>query len=251
MSKQYNVGHYEVIDRIEKRHFWFRARNELLKLVIKRFLRKQTTSPSPSLLEVGCGTGRVMGALQSVGCTVTGMDINRKALDYAKNNTTGVLIRKSFLSYSPEKLYDAVGMFDVLEHVQEDASFLEKARKVLAKNGYLFLTVPAGEKYWTQLDTAAGHLRRYEPDTLIAQLAKVGFRVIWWSYWGVLTLPLFSLKRTNSSKILTGNHLDEYLSIPKEPFNTILFWIMNIEHKLLFRIRWKTGATLLVVAKRD
>jgi hypothetical protein len=55
-------------------------------------------------------------------------------------------------------------MLDVLEHVDDDASFLaETANENLADDGYLLLSVPAWQMLFSGHDRALEHRRRYQP----------------------------------------------------------------------------------------
>jgi SAM-dependent methyltransferase len=268
MSKTYSITHYEDIDRIERKHFWFLARNEMLRKVITACLhgkavgehvssggskqhKKKEGNGTSEFLEVGCGTGIVIRLLEFLGFAVTGLDINKKALDFARNGTHASLVQKSFLTYRPAKRFDAVGMFDVIEHIKNDAAFLSKARVALKPHGMLFITVPAGKWLWSELDPAAGHERRYEPDEIIQKVRESGFDIVFWNYWGVFTLPLFFFWRKLSAKNLNGNSLDDYFSLPNPIINFLLLIIHHIEHTFLFTVKWGKGASIVLCAVKN
>ena len=71
--------------------------------------------------------------------------------------------------------YDCVVACEVMEHVQDDAAFLQKLRSLLSPSGQLILSVPSRMKYWSVHDEIVGHLRRYEKDQLIQLLKNNGF----------------------------------------------------------------------------
>ena len=67
----------------ERRHFWFRARNKLLSAVVRQLVAD--LADGYRLLEVGCGTGNVLRALEQV-CTrgnVIGLDLYPQGLHLA------------------------------------------------------------------------------------------------------------------------------------------------------------------------
>jgi SAM-dependent methyltransferase len=84
--------------------------------------------------------------------------------------------------------FDLVGLFDVVEHVEDDAGLLDQAAKLVAPDGYILLTVPADPRLWSSLDDYAGHLRRYTRKMVFDLIARAGlvpgvvvpiFRVLW------------------------------------------------------------------------
>ena len=55
--------------------------------------------------------------------------------------------------------WDAVCLFDVLEHVDDEAGTLAACRRLLAPDGRLFVTVPAYAWLWSRHDELLGHRR--------------------------------------------------------------------------------------------
>jgi 2-polyprenyl-3-methyl-5-hydroxy-6-metoxy-1,4-benzoquinol methylase len=89
----------------------------------------------------------------------------------------------------------AVGMFDVLEHIQDDEGFLRQVSELLAPGGRLYLTTPAYQALWSTEDQFAGHYRRYTLAALRKKLAAVGLQVEFASYiFLFLPLPVLLLR---------------------------------------------------------
>ena len=72
---------------------------------------------------------------------------------------------------------DSVVAVNVLEHVEDDLTFLRAAHAVLALRGALLLFVPAFGQLHGTLDEAFGHFRRYTKSALRSKLSQAGFRV--------------------------------------------------------------------------
>ena len=156
--------------RMEERHFWHRARN--------RFILKELDelAPPARVLEVGCGSGAVSSALVRAGYRVVGVD------------TALVLVQKAdarcpeatFVAGPLEQLsdgerdFDAVGFFDVLEHLDDPEALLRAAMARLKPGGLVLATVPALQRLFSSVDEAAGHKRRYEPGELAALFERAG-----------------------------------------------------------------------------
>lgn len=249
MSATYNVNHYKIISAAESNHFWFKARNTMLASLVHAFI---PVIERKSFLEVGCGTGIVLGTLKSLGFTVTGLDVNQTALDFAKAKHTGAhLIRQSLFTYTSPRPYSAIGAFDVLEHQSHDLLFLKRCYGLLEKDGNLLLTVPASMRLWSFLDAVSGHKRRYGRDGLAATLTKAGFSIRFMNYWSVLTLPFYILYRLGIGRRRTSSTLDMYLAVPHPFVNRLFYGMLSLERLFFTRIPFPFGATLVVCAKKQ
>ncbi len=249
MSKTYDSSYYEKIDRIERHHFWFLNRSMLLEQVIRSYI------PVPHntfFLEVGFGTGIVLRLLDSMGFNTTGIDVNTRALLYAKKQTHAALIRQSIYTFKAKKHYDSVGAFDVMEHQSDERKFLLCCKQLLKKNGYLFLTVPAGPYLWSQYDELSGYKKRYTKPHLKALVSSCGFHLEYCTYWQTFILPFYLLARKFPYIVGQKKDLMEhmYLKIPIQPFHMLLYALGRLEMKFLPYVSFPVGASLIVVARK-
>jgi len=103
-------------------------------------LNKLEAVPDGKLLDVGCATGIFLDLARKRGWNVKGVELSKWASDCARNEFhldvfTGTLQEASL----PEKNYDVVTAWDILEHLLDPASFLREASKVLKPGGTLLL----------------------------------------------------------------------------------------------------------------
>lgn len=75
----------------------------------------------------------------------------------------------------PDDAFATVCAFDVVEHVDDDEQALAELARVLKPGGRLLVSTPLYMDQWTEFDRIVGHRRRYEPDALVAMLARHGF----------------------------------------------------------------------------
>jgi len=139
------------------------------------------------ILDVGCGVGSLSLYLASLGATVTGIDVSKRALKIADKarlhaGIQHLTFKHLQLSEVTEK-FDLVICTEVIEHITNDSIFAQQLYARLKKGGSLFLTTPLTSAPLHKLgllekwDTDVGHLRRYTPHSITQLLEKSGFKI--------------------------------------------------------------------------
>ena len=145
---------------------------------------------------------------------------------------------------------------DVLEHVEKDREFLGEIRALLAKDGHLYLSVPACQFLWSQADTDAGHFRRYNLSLLAGVLKKAGFEIVSRTYFFFpLVPPLFASRtlpwnqgkrQTRGAETYAADHQPQEGILQK-----ILAVLLSIELRVLkLGIRIPMGTSCFAAARR-
>jgi methionine biosynthesis protein MetW len=99
------------------------------------------------VLDVGCGSG-ILGAalMQKKQCTVVGVDSDPKAVAIAKgrlNDARSVdLEHTGWSDQLSLAWFDAIIFGDVLEHTKEPEAILREAKRLLAPNGHIIVSLP-------------------------------------------------------------------------------------------------------------
>jgi SAM-dependent methyltransferase len=118
---------------------------------------------------------------------VTGIDSEPLALDYCRRRgMTDLHLQEGFSAAEP---YDVVTLFDVLEHVPDEAGFLAWIHGLLRPGGSLVVTVPAFSWLWSRHDELNHHQRRYTRRQLVAALHRARFEVTLASYFNFWLFP--------------------------------------------------------------
>ncbi len=107
---------------------------------VQRYSKRKGT-----LLDVGCGEGFFLKAASDAGWEVAGveMSVTHKPSPELKLN----ILNEDFLNVDlPEKMFDAVTFYDVLEHLPYPRETLQKAQSLLKEGGLLVIRVP-NEKF--------------------------------------------------------------------------------------------------------
>jgi SAM-dependent methyltransferase len=200
----YDPTHFAAIAAAERRHFWFRARNRVLRTVLTPL---GAAMPAPGrVLEIGCGTGNTLRVLEQAcpAATVIGMDLFVEGLRFARAETRARLLQARIEAPPFRTRFHLIGLFDVLEHIEGDRAALEAIHAMLEPGGHLALTVPAGQHLWSPFDEAAHHCRRYEMPNLLALLKATGYEVQLATPFMTATYPALWLSRRLARRAQKG-----------------------------------------------
>lgn len=172
----YPAGGFVAIESGSSGNYWFDHRADAVADALEDLGCR-------SLWEVGAGSGAMSHRLEARGMSVVAveplLDGARQIADGATGPTFCGLLHELAL---PDGSLPAVGMFDVLEHLDDPEAVLAEVRRILLPGGLLVLTVPALQWLWSDEDDVAGHQLRYTRRTLRAQLRGAGFAELRASY---------------------------------------------------------------------
>lgn len=141
--------------------------------------------------------------------------------------------------------FNGVGLFDIIEHLDEPERALREAHRILEPGGFVFITVPASHALWSAMDVAAGHRRRYSAGELRELLRSTGFIVRRVSYMFPCLFPFIYLARNNPSY----NTLDRQVSAGKLT-NVLARVFFFFEDVVLDFVDWPVGTTVLGVGQK-
>ena len=250
----YDPAFFAGLFAVEDRHFWFRARNQVISALTSQAVAQ--LSPGYRVLEVGCGDGNVLRFLERACPTgmVVGMDLYGEGLKYARTRTSCSLVQGD-ASRSPfGKKFQVIGIFDVLEHLPDDERILRDLWELLDDRATLLLTVPAHPKLWSYTDEAWGHCRRYRPEELRDKLEAAGYHVEYLTEYMASVYPLVWLNRKVRAKPRSDLSAAQLLQrevriVPV--FNRILSFLLSREtQRVTARKSLPFGASLLAVARK-
>jgi SAM-dependent methyltransferase len=176
---------------LEDSSFWFRHRNRCIVAAVRRY------PPPGPILDVGGGNGYVTRGLLDAGFESVLLEPGRVGALNArtKRGVHDVLCATLEDCAFEAGTLPAIGLFDVLEHIEDDGAFMNLLQQILEPRGLLYITVPAHRCLWSASDVDARHYRRYNTRQLISKLSP-GFDVLYSTYlFQTLALPCY-LKRT-------------------------------------------------------
>ncbi len=247
-SKNMNEGLLESFNKVEKIHWWWEGRRELLKL----FLTK--TRPK-KILDIGCGTGETLTFLKTIfpNADLFGIDYSSKAVKFSKDRG-----HKNIFKAGANKLpfkkntFDVILFLDVLEHIDDDFGAIKEAKRVLKSGGKIIITGPSLNFIWSDHDTNQGHKRRYsrkdlkklcfDSDLNLKFLASFNF---------FLSFPIIIIRLLSRIKPLRSfanysNSLNYDIAY-SNPMNSLLKYIFVKEVCTLKYIRYPFGISVSAV----
>ena len=114
-----------------------------LKHGIFQALRKHAQPPA-SILEIGCGSGRLLYLAQRSGFQVAGLELSPFLAESVRTKLGIPVESANFLTYRPQSgtRYDVVILQHVLEHLPDCIAAMESIRELLLPNGIGLMEFP-------------------------------------------------------------------------------------------------------------
>jgi SAM-dependent methyltransferase len=246
---------YHRFFEVEDHHWWFVGRRAIVgRLMEQELVTSSGSAATHRILDIGCGTGGMLPLLSRFG-RVTGIDSEPLALDYCRRRGfTDVALQEGFAASAP---FEVVTLFDVLEHVPDEAGFLNWIQGLLAPGGHLIVTVPAFPSLWSRHDELNHHCRRYRSASLRAALTRAGFHIARMTYFNFLLFPLAAADRLVGGRKGRAAGLDPARDAadilkPLEigPLNAPLSAIFSSEASLVGKTDLPYGVSLFAAARR-
>jgi 2-polyprenyl-3-methyl-5-hydroxy-6-metoxy-1,4-benzoquinol methylase len=158
------------------------------------FLRAK--GDAPSVLDIGCATGALLASLRARGWRVTGVEISPSA-EYAQKERR-LDVRNIPLEESnfPAESFDAILASHLGAHLNDPRSFFLALRRILKKDGKIFITTPNISGLQARLfggrwrSAIFDHLYLFSKRTLIKMLKTCGFKTEGVYTWGGLAAGL-------------------------------------------------------------
>jgi hypothetical protein len=254
LGKTFNVdypesGHLDSLS-FEEESFWFKNRNGVIFEVLKKLSIKD------SFIDIGGGNGLQAYFVQKKfpevkvclvepgysGCLFA----KKRGVKYVYNCLFNDFDFKNFNS-------EIVGLFDVVEHIEDDVDFLKRLSSNLSRGNKIVVTVPSYNWLWSDLDDYGGHYRRYNKKMIYSLAKESGLRVCYFSYFFSYLIPLIYALRKIPYKFRgkrTKERILETENIQHKPSWIVskLFSYFNaVEMFFIKKYSLKFGASIIVV----
>ncbi len=232
-------------------HWWYIGRK---KIVLKQ-IKKYFNTEGASILDIGCGPGGMLNDLQAFG-KVFGIDSSFKSIKFCRE--------KSYLNTCNSNVenlpfedssFSAVLMLDVLEHVNNDKEVLDEAVRVCKPGGLIFLTVPAFQFLWGNIDIVTHHKRRYTVNDLKMLAETSGLHIVKASYFNFFLFPFIAavriMERFMFKKFQGEAPVKSDFAFNKPGIvNQLLAAVFAVESRLLSSFDFPVGVSIIFLLRK-
>ncbi len=216
--------------------WWYRGRASVVRDILSR-----GPASNGQVLDFGAGFGGMHVELSARG-TVHAFEPDKEAQEVVAKKPYATVYSDPDSALARE--YDLIGLFDVLEHIEDDAGFLEKARKALTIKGKLAITVPAMPFLWSNHDVSHHHFRRYTKRSLKKVLLDAGFVIDYMSYWNMVLFAPAALAR-----IMNKSGEGRSFALPRF-IDSIFYSIVQSEVALMRHMPLPFGVSLIALVSK-
>lgn len=235
---------YEWMRDVERDHWWFAARREIIADQIERL----SLPAEAEILEAGCGNGGNLEMLSRFGA-VRAIEPDEEACAFAARG--GRDVRQGFLPHQiPDfgTAFDLVAAFDVIEHIDDDAGSVAALSALLRPGGRFIATVPANQWMWSHHDELNHHKRRYDMASFRRLFERAGLTVDKATHFNTLLYPPIAAVRM--IKNITRSKESDLDATPSPAANAMLKSVFGLEKPLLRGLDLPFGVSILLTARK-
>ncbi len=173
LSKEYQIMH-----EFETNYWWYVGLHEL----ILHFVKKKSGGEQLSILDAGCGTGRLLDLLKEHNSV--GFDFSDEAISFCNLKGIKNVFRQDINNWTSDEKFDIITSIDVIcsigigNYEQIIKNFFDG----LKNDGILILNLPAFESLRRNHDKAVFVGKRFKRNELEKSLIDAGFQIKFISY---------------------------------------------------------------------
>lgn len=165
-------------------YHWYQSRFQLRRYVQAFYLAIPYLNKTKTVLDFGCGDGRMTALIAPHSKKVVGIDNQERPIAFARLmvNEKNVEFHSVELESLPKQNFDVMICFDVIEHIprRNAAEHLNQLRNLLTSNGVLLITTPNRKEFWGRIfghKTDEKHYYEYSLEELENMLQSAGFKI--------------------------------------------------------------------------
>jgi SAM-dependent methyltransferase len=235
---------------LEGEHWWFRAR----RLILRDLLARLEWPPQPKILEIGVGPGHNLLEIYPWDARLEGVEPDPALAGLATARSPMPVFNASIDQLPPEiqeESYDGVTMFDVLEHIPDDARALQIVHRKLKPGGRIALSAPAYMWLWGQQDIVNQHCRRYTLRELGRRLQAAHFTIERMTYFNTLLFLPIALVRLVARCSRQAYKPEGDFVYVRRSSNAVLFTLFSVERFFLRYLDFPFGVSVFAVARKN
>lgn len=151
-SKEYR----EAIDKFELKQKEYRMRRfgiERANIVKSLFI-----NTNKNVLDVGSGWGFFLKIIREEGFQCQGIELSRNMAEFSRKKFNLPVTSIPIEEYKPNKKFDIITLFGVIEHVKYPIDFLKHCKRLLADEGYILIFTPNFESVAVKVQGSSANM---------------------------------------------------------------------------------------------
>jgi SAM-dependent methyltransferase len=230
--------------------WWIVGRKAILRVFLDRAV---ATRPVRRIFEIGCGSGNNFDLLSKYGriiaCDASPVQVRRAR---ARRIAAEVFLTENCFQHTFSEPFQLTCLFDVLEHIEDDADFLAQLNRTVEPGHMVLMSVPASPSLYCSHDRLLLHYRRYRLTELDDLLASHGFRVIRSTHFVTLLFPVVAFSRliTKLRERIMGPQSQVIVGLVPRWLNRVLKAILFLEARIARTVRLPIGVWAIVLAEK-
>jgi SAM-dependent methyltransferase len=235
---------------LEGEHWWFRAR----RMILRALLAQLEWPQQPRILEIGVGPGHNLLEVYPPDARLEGIEPDEGLARLAATRGPAPVFQAS-IDRLPLEIqdgcYDGITMFDVLEHIPDDARALQIVNRKLRNGGRIVLAVPAYMWLWGQQDVVNQHCRRYTHGELREKLQAANFTVERTTYFNTFLFPPIAAIRLLARTGRREPAPEGDFTYAPSSSNAVLFNLFSSERIFLRFFDFPFGVSVFAAARKN
>ena len=164
-----------------------------------------------SMLDIGCGSGRLMYVARRAGWRVKGLELSEAMAEFVRRELGEDVVVADFLEVEPREIspsaFDLVSLRHVLEHLPDCLLAMRKLRALLVPGGHVLIEIPNVESISKKVkrflsgtglrrtrypdDLVIGHANEFCRESFEHLLRETGFSLVRWETYSKKPLSNF------------------------------------------------------------
>ena len=241
------IDEYRRMYELEESHWWYKGLHDLVLGTVRDIFAGRNDL---KILDAGCGTGLALKRLNESGQSF-GVDLSDVALGYCRRRGLARIYRASIaeLPFGGESFDLAVSM-DVLCSLTppDEKTAYREIQRVLKKEGYLVLNLPAHDYLKRGQDRNAHVRHRYSIEEARRKLSDSGFDIIKIGYRNAFSFPIIFISKFVINKFYKERYTE--LGAVWPGLNAFLYGMLRLENIMLKKINMPFGMSIFCIARK-
>jgi ubiquinone/menaquinone biosynthesis C-methylase UbiE len=146
----------------------FRPEN---RAVVRKHLENLRSKTGARLLDVGCGTGFVIGLAKDLFAEIHGVDVTQAMLDRVDRSSGNVTLHRSMAEKTPfpDGHFDAASAYSFIHHLTDYAEVLREVHRVLRPGGAFYVDLDPNKLFWKAIADAQAAVGPAKASDIVAR----------------------------------------------------------------------------------